>query len=145
MAVGTLLFMKDATIKLKIAAGALTEFNMETSACHIEVSAGDEVSYPTLDGGVGTQVGPETYSLVIKAAQNYSAEGLARFLWDNNGAVLDFDYNAHGKTAVKSATTPAVTGQVRAIPGNYGGEVGTFAEIEVKLPCIAKPVLDLTP
>jgi hypothetical protein len=145
MAVGTLLFMKDATLKLKLSAGSLIEFNMETASAHIEVTPGDEVTYPTLDGGVGSNVGPESYALVIKAAQNYSAEGLARFLWDNNGAVLDFDYNAHGKTAVKSTTTPAVTGQVRAVPGNYGGEVGTFAEIEVKLPCIAKPVLDTTP
>lgn len=145
MAAGALLFVKDASLKLKLAAGSLIEFNMETASAHIEVSPGDTVEYPTLDGGVASNVGPESYSLVIRAAQNYSAEGLARFLWDNGGAILDFDYQAHGKTAVKSAATPAVTGQVRAVPGNYGGEVGTFAEIEVTLPCIAKPVLDTTP
>src|SRR5262245_57990810 len=145
MTAGALLFMKDATLKLKIPAGSLTEFNLETASCHIEVTPGDEQKYPTLDGGVSSQVGPESYALVIRAAQNYSAAGLARFLWDNNGAILDFDYNAHGKTAVKSTETPAVTGQVRAVPGAYGGEVGTFAEIEVTLPCIAKPVLDTTP
>ena len=43
-----------------------------------------------------------------------------------------------------STTQPAVTGQVRLVAGNYGGEVATYAEIEVSLPCIQKPTLAST-
>jgi hypothetical protein len=141
-----ILFMKDAAIKFKLAGvGTLVEYNTQVASAEIEVSPGDEVSYPTLDGNVAKNVGPPSYSLVLRAGQDYTATGLAKFLWDNEGALLDFTYQAHGKTAVESATTPSVTGQCRAVPGAYGGEVGTFAEIEVSLPCAAKPVLDVTP
>jgi hypothetical protein len=88
-------------------------------------------------------VGPPSYNLVLKAIADWSATGFARFLWDNEGVSLDFEYQAHGVGVTTSTTLPKVTGTCRAIPGNYGGEVGTFAEIEVSLPCTAKPVLVL--
>jgi hypothetical protein len=138
-------YVKTVTLKLKTTAGSFVEYNGNLASAHIEVSPGDQTDYPTLDGGVSSEVGSSTYALVLRGSQDYSATGLARFLWDNEGAVLDFDYNMHGLAAVKSATTPAVTGQVRAVAGAYGGEVNTFAEIEITLPCIAKPVLDTTP
>lgn len=141
-----IMFMKDANIKLKLAAsGTLVEYNAQVASCEIEVSPGDEVQYPTLDGNVAANVGPPSYALVIRAGQDYSATGLARFLWDNEGELLDFDYQAHGAGVAESASTPKVTGQCRAVPGAYGGEVGTFAEIEVSLPCSAKPTLDVAP
>lgn len=141
-----ILFMKDAAIKFKLAgAGTLTEYNTQVASAEIEVSPGDEVAYPTLDGNVAHNVGAPSYALVIRAGQDYTATGLAKFLWDNEGALLDFTYQAHGKSVAESAATPSVTGQCRAVPGAYGGEVGTFAEIEVSLPCAAKPVLDVTP
>lgn len=141
-----ILFMKDASLKMKVLAiGSLVEYNSQVQSCEVEVSPGDEATYPTLDGNVANNVGAPTYSLVITAGQDWTATGLARFLFDNEGAVLEFEYQAHGKTQVAGAGTPIVTGQCRAIPGNYGGEVGTWAEIEVSLPCLAKPLLDVTP
>ena len=141
----TILFMKDAAIKLKIAgAGSLVEYNGQVASAEVEVSPGDEVQYPTLDGNVASNVGPPSYALVLRAGQNWSTEGLASFLWENEGELLDFEYQAHGKTVAESADTPKVVGQCRAVPGSYGGEVGTFAEIEVSLPCAAKPTLDST-
>jgi hypothetical protein len=107
----------------------------------VEVQPGDDAAYPTLDGNVAVNVGPPTYALVIKAASDWAAAGLARFLWDNEGVSLDFEYQAHGASVTTSTTLPKVTGTCRSIPGNYGGEVGTFPEIEVSLPCTAKPVL----
>jgi len=141
-----ILFMKDAAIKFKLAgAGTLTEYNTQVASAEIEVSPGDEVQYPTLDGNVAANIGPPSYALVLRAGQDYSTTGLAKFLWDNEGALLDFEYQAHGKATAESATTPKVVGQCRAVPGAYGGEVGTFAEIEVSLPCAAKPTLDSAP
>ena len=142
----SILFMKDANVKLKLAgAGTLTEYNSQVASAEIEVSPGDEVQYPTLDGNVASNVGPPSYALVLRAGQDYSTTGLAKFLWDNEGELLDFEYQAHGAGTAESATTPKVVGQCRAVPGAYGGEVGTFAEIEVSLPCAAKPTLDSTP
>lgn len=137
----TILFMKDVTLTLKVGAGVAAEFNGDCSNAAIEVTPGDEVQYPTLDGEVASNVGPASYALAITAGQDWSATGLARFLWDNDGATADFVYNAHGKDAVPTAGTPAVQGQCRLVAGSYGGEVGTFAEIEVSLPCLARPEL----
>lgn len=141
----SIMFMKDADIKLVVAGGSLVQYNTQVASAEIEVSPGDEVQYPTLDGNVASNVGPPSYALVLRAGQDWSATGLARFLWENEGDLLDFEYQAHGAGVAEATGTPKVTGQCRAVPGNYGGEVGTFAEIEVTLPCAAKPTLDSTP
>lgn len=141
-----ILFMKDASIKLKVTGGGtLVEYNAQVQSCQIEVEPGDDQSYPTLDGNVARNVGSESYALVINAGQDWSTTGLARFLFDNARATLDFEYQAHGAAVAEGPATPKVVGQCKAIPGAYGGEAGTFAEIEVSLPCLAKPTLDVTP
>jgi hypothetical protein len=137
----TILFMKTALFTLTISGGTAAPFQGDAADVHVEVAAGDTVDYPTLDGNVASNAEPETYALVMRAGQDYSATGLARFLWDNKGAVADLVLNAHGQTATNTADTPAVTGQVTLIPVQYGGEVGTFAEFEVTLPFISTPVL----
>ena len=137
----TILFMKTAKFTLAIAAAPGVEFQGDAADVHVEVTAGDTVDYPTLDGNVASNAEPETYALVMRAGQDYSATGLARFLWDNKGAIADVVLNAHGQTAANTADTPAVTGQVTLIPVQYGGEVGTFAEFEVTLPFVATPIL----
>jgi len=132
--------MKTALFTLDVA-GTDTPFQGDAADVHVEVSAGDVVEYPTLDGNVASNSEPETYALVMRAGQDYSSTGLARFLWDNAGEIADITLNAHGQTALPTAETPAVTGQVKLVPVAYGGEVGTFAEFEITLPFIAKPVL----
>jgi hypothetical protein len=136
--------MKTAKFTLTVPAttGTAAEFQGDAADVHVEVEAGDVVEYPTLDGNVASNVEAETYSLVMRAGQDYGPTGLARFLWDNAGEIADVVLNAHGSTAVASDTTPEVTGQVTLIPVTYGGEVSTFAEFEVTLPFLAKPVLD---
>jgi hypothetical protein len=135
--------MKTAKFTLTIVdpAGAAVEFQGDAADVHVEVEAGDVVTYPTLDGAVASNAEPETYSLVMRAGQDYTSTGLARFLWDNKGAVADVVLNAFGQTAAATADTPEVTGQVTLIPVAYGGEVGTFAEFEVTLPFITTPTL----
>jgi hypothetical protein len=143
--VATILFMKTALFSLKVGAGTAQEFQGDAADVHVEVSAGDVIEYPTLDGNVASNSSPESYALVMRAGQDYTATGLARFLWDNANQTADVVINAHGQTAVAGPNTPAVTGQVKLVPVAYGGEVGTFAEFEVTLPFLAKPVLDIAP
>lgn len=138
----TILFMKTALFTLKVGAGTAQPFQGDAADVHVEVSAGDVVEYPTLDGNVASNTEPESYALVMRAGQDYTATGLARFLWDNANATADVEVNAHGMTAAAGPSTPSVKGQVKLIPVAYGGEVGTFAEFEVTLPFLAKPVLD---
>lgn len=137
--------MKTALFTLKVGAGPLQTVQGNAADVHVEVSPGDTVEYPTLDGNVAANTEPESYALVMRCGQDYSATGLARFMWDNAGATADVVLNAHGQAAVAGTATPAVTGQVKLVPVAYGGEVGTFAEFEVTLPFLAKPVLDITP
>lgn len=138
----TILFMKTALFTLTLTPpGDEAPFQGDAADVHVEVSAGDTVDYPTLDGNVASNAEPETYALVMRAGQDYSATGLARFLWDNKGKTADVTLNAHGQTALPTAATPAVKGQVTLIPVQYGGEVGTFAEFEVTLPFVTTPEL----
>lgn len=141
----TVLFLKTALFTLKAGAAAAVPFQGEAADVHVEVTAGDTVDYPTLDGNVQSNTEAETYALVLRAGQVYGTGGLARYLWDHKGEVLHVVLNAHGQTATAGPTTPAIEGDVTAIPVQYGGEVSTFAEFEVTLPFVSTPVLDITP
>jgi hypothetical protein len=144
LTVATILFIKTAKFTLGLA-GTDKQFEGDAADVHVEVEAGETVDYPTLDGNVASNSAPETYSLVMRAGQDYSSTGLARFLWDNAGEVATIALNAHGMGVAASAETPEVQGTVKLIPVQYGGEVSTFAEFEVTLPFTAKPVLATTP
>jgi len=138
----TLLFMKSALVTMSVDAGTPIEFQGNLQDVHVEVTPGDVVDYPTLDGEVASNVGKESYALVMSGAQDYSATGLARFLWENKGKVATVVVNAHGQTATATDDTPAVEGTVTLVPVTYGGEVETFAEFDVTLPFTAEPVLN---
>ena len=137
----TLLFMRNAVLTIKIGAGAAADFQGQVSTAAVEVEAGDTVTYPVLDGTVPSNVGPPTYALHIVAAQDWTAtSGLANVLWNNDGATATFWLNAYG-VSTASASQPAVTGTVTLVAPTYGGEVQTYAELDVTLPCQAKPTL----
>lgn len=138
----TLLFMKSALVSLMVGAGPAVEYQGNLQDVHIEVTPGDVVDYPTLDGEVASNVGKESYALVMAGAQDYSATGLARFLWENKGQIATVIVNAHGQTATATDDTPSVEGTVTLVPVTYGGEVETFAEFEVTLPFTAEPALN---
>lgn len=137
---GTPLYMRDVTLKLKLTAGTYAEFNCDLHTAEVVPTAGDEVQYSTLcPTGSYSSVGKTTYALHIVAVQRWAADGLATFLWDNDGELADFQYQAHGASTVPGADVPGMAGQVRLIAGNYGGEVDAFAELDVTLPCTTKP------
>jgi hypothetical protein len=141
---GSPLFMRDVTLTLKVIGGAGTraEFNCDLHTAEIVPSPGDDVTYQTLcPGGTHSQVGASTYALHVVAAQQWAADGLATFLWTNEGKQAEFQYQAHGVGVAPSPAAPGMTGVVRLIAGNYGGEADTYAELDVTLPCETKPTM----
>jgi hypothetical protein len=140
---GVPLFMRDVTLKLRLssdAVGPRAEYNCDLSTAEIIPAPGDEVSYSTLcPSGSYSSIGKTTYALHIVAAQRWAVDGLAAFLWDHDGELATFQYQAHGATTAPAADVPGMAGEVRLIAGAYGGEVDTYAELDVTLPCTSKP------
>jgi len=143
---GTPLFMRDVTLTLKLLTppgGTRVEYNCDVHTAEIVPTAGDDVSYSTLcPSGSYSSRGKTTYALHIVAAQRWDATapgGLAVFLWDHDGELAEFQYQAHGAAVAPSATAPGMTGTVMLVAGNYGGEVDSYAELDVEFPCQSKP------
>jgi hypothetical protein len=138
---GTPLFMRDVTLTLKLVSGGTrVAYQCDVHTAEIVPEPGDEVTYSTLcAAGSYSSIGKTTYGLHVVAAQRWATDGLATFLWDHDGELADFQYQAHGDGVTPTADLPGMTGQVRLIAGNYGGEVDTYAELDVTLPCSSKP------
>lgn len=142
---GSPLFMRDVTLTLKLTAGTRQEFNCDIHTAEIVPTPGDEVTYSTLcPDGSYSNVGKTTYALHLVAVQRWAADGLATFLWNNDGDEAEFQYQAHGDDAAPSADQPGMSGTVRLVAGAYGGEADTWAELDVTLPCIGKPTMHST-
>lgn len=138
---GSPLFMRDVKLTLKlVSGGTYAEYNCDVSTAEVVPTPGDEVQYATLcASGSYSSIGKTTYALHVVAVQRWAADGLANFLWDNDGALATFQYQAHGSTTVPTADSPGMTGEVRLVAGAYGGEVNNYAELDVTLPCSQKP------
>jgi hypothetical protein len=138
---GSPLFMRDVELSLKLVSGGTkVEYQCDISTAEIVPTAGDEVTYSTLCvSGSYSSVGKTTYALHVVAVQRWAADGLAAFLWDHDGELATFQYQAHGDGVTPTADLPGMAGEVRLIAGNYGGEVDTYAELDVTLPCSSKP------
>lgn len=142
----TPLFMRDVELRLALVTagvpGTPVEYNCDVHTAEIVPSAGDEVTYQTLCAeGTYSAIGKTTYALHIVAAQRWAADGLAAFLWNNDGAEATFEYQAHGDGVTPTADLPGMSGSVRLVAGNYGGEADTYAELDVTLPCTVKPTM----
>lgn len=137
------LFMRDVTLTLKASGGSTRDpFQCDLSTAEIVPEPGDEVTYNTLCAeGSYQSVGRTTYALHLVAAQRWAADGLARFLWEHDGELAEFQYQAHGDGVTPTADLPGMAGEVRLVAGTYGGEVDTFAELDVTLPCSSKPTM----
>jgi hypothetical protein len=137
--------MRDVSLTLKLVggAGSRAEYNCDAHLAEIVPTAGDEVTYVTLcEDGTHSQIGATTYALHIVAAQDWSTTGLARFLWENDGAEAEFQYQAHGSDVLPpTAAMPGMAGLCRLVAGAYGGEAEAYAELDVTMPCTSKPTL----
>jgi len=137
------LFMRDVSLTLKLLTppgGTRIEFNCDAHLAEIVPTPGDDVSYATLcPSGSYSSRGKTTYALHIVAAQRWDSTGLSLFLWDHDGEDAEFQYQAHGAGLTPSATVPGMSGTVKLVAGPYGGEVDSYAELDVTLPCASKP------
>ena len=99
------LFMRDVTLKLSlVSAGTYVEYNCDVSYGRDRPGPGDVVEYSTLcpEGSYSSR-GKTTYALHVVAAQRWdAADGLAAFLWDHDGELAKFQYQAHGDGVVPS-------------------------------------------
>ena len=142
---GTPLFMRDVELTLTLVgppAGTAASYACDVTAATIETSPGDEVTVQTLCAdGTHTSISKSTYALHLVATQQWAADGLAAFLWQHEGELATFTYQAHGDDVVPSADAPGMMGEVRLVAGNYGGEADTYAELDVTLPCSGKPTM----
>ena len=141
------LFMKDASVKFTFGTpGTETEFNCEVHTVEIVATPGDDVTYRTLcPTGTYTQKGASTYVLHLVGVQDWSADGLARMLWDHAGETAGFVAQAHGESVAIGADTPGFEGTIVVVEANYGGEADTWAEIDVELACTTRPTLITAP
>lgn len=140
------LFIKDAMVKFVIPPGpysGATEYNCSVKTAELVTTPGDITQYATLCDTIQQQ-GPSTYAIHLVGVQDWATGGLSLFLWTNAGATARCIVNAHGKSAAYAATTPGIDATVVLSEGSYGGEVATWAEFEVELPCTARPSLATT-
>jgi hypothetical protein len=137
------LFLRDVYLTLKIGAGSAAEFQMFAKVAKLQVTAGDIVTVATLSSdGQFSSVGSPSYALILEGVQDWTATGLSTFLWTNDGAVADFELNVASEgTTTPTTGAPSMEGQVTLVAGDYGGEVNTYGEMSLELPCVAKPVL----
>lgn len=143
---GNPLFMRDVSLQLTIGAEPALEVNCDVHTVEVAVEPGDVVTYQTLcaDGSF-SEPGRSSYALHITAAQDWSATGLARVLWEHEGESATFRYQAHGSDVAgadaPSDAAPGMMGELTIVAPTYGGEADTFAELDVTLPCSSKPEL----
>jgi hypothetical protein len=142
--VAPIIYMADAALTLKLAAGTAAEYNGHATTAEVLPTAGETVSTTTLDGVKHQRQGAPSFALHVVGHQDYSATGLARFLWDHSGELATFTLQAHGATVAASPSTPILAGEVVLVEGAYGGEVDTYPQIDVTLLCTSKPAWDET-
>lgn len=146
MAAAPIVFMSDCVLTLDVtgATAALTAGSVnQVSTAEVIATAGNEAVFTPLDPtGVIKRVGATSYSLHLVAGQDWrTPEGLARYLFDNDGAEATFTLTEYG-SATATADTPGITGLVRLVAPSYGGTSEAFAVLDVTLPVTGgKPTL----
>jgi hypothetical protein len=103
------------------------------------------IEYATLcPEGSFTALGKESFQVEVTAIQDWSADGLTRFLWVNAGKASTMTFQPGGALAV-GADNPAWVCEVTLPRPPVGGDVNTFAEAELIFPVTGTPTLDVAP
>jgi hypothetical protein len=115
--------------------------------CHVsavEIQPEQEViTYNTLcPDGSFSKLGRESFQAVVTAVQDWSADGLTRFCWENAGKEATMRFSPTGEAP--TADTPTWECAVTIPRPNVGGEVNTFAVSEMTFPIAGVPTLDVT-
>ncbi len=139
---GNIIFLSNASVLMRLgteSASANREYNGTCNAATVEVTAGDENTVVTLDGVRHTRVGVSGYALHLAYFQDWTGSGLSQFLFNNEGLAATVAVKA--TTDPLDTNHPQIEGTVILVAGNYGGEAETWAEGDVVLPFVQKPVL----
>lgn len=119
-----------------------TEFEYECHVSAVTITPSQEViEYATLcPDGSFTALGKESFQVDVTAVQDWTADGLCRFLWENAGLESTMEFQPRGLTP-PGADNPKWTAVVTLPRPPVGGEVNTFAEAELVFPVKGVPAL----
>jgi hypothetical protein len=125
------------TIKLTIGEEATAkDYACEVAEVVIADEAGDQQTYNVLCPDTSyVTTAPNSATISIRGLQEWES-GLASFLWENVGSEAAFVYAPYGNDAA-SASQPHFTGTMLiSYRPQVGGEVGSYAEVDVEYPII---------
>lgn len=140
--------MNGVSLTLSLAGGTPVEYKCQLNQAQLTPGTGGggggstyETFCATFDSG---GAGNSTWTLDLGGFQAFAdVEDLSLFLFDNEGALLDFVLTPLGGTV--SATNPAFSGQVTAAPTAIGGTANQYATYTISLPVQGKPVKEIGP
>lgn len=128
------LFMKDATFTV-----AATDYAGQLSSVKIVPNSSPVDWHGLTPDSAFSEASAPTYSLEVTYAQDFEdPTSWANLLYDQEGDTVPVTFKP------KAGGTVTWTVNVNLIPGDIGGDVGTFAESTVTLGC-DKPVKSVTP
>ena len=130
-----LLVVKDGTLKLTLPGTLPTEVDCECQITEMTVQVTPTLKTATTVCSVAQVPGISTYVLHLVGVQDYTDTGISTFLWENEGALVDF------VMVPSAAADPSVTGKCFLVAGNFGGVAGEIAVFTADCPCEGKPVV----
>lgn len=121
------------------------DFSLDVVSARLAHVPGAIQTVKTLDGTKHQDTEGGTWQIELTCVLDWDSvrPGLARFLFDNDGATMAFTLK--DDTSANSTGKPLMTGNLVCVPIPYGGEGNVFATAEVVLPVDGTPVPDSTP
>ena len=111
----------------------IAEFGDDDYRQHLDqvqfVPSSSTASWTGLGLNTFTDVATATWTVNLSGAQDWSATGLSRFLFEHEGEEVDFTFRP------RSGEGPSFTTTVRITPGAIGGSVNQVAPFSVSLGC----------
>lgn len=120
--------MKNALISF----GA-TEYGNQCKEVRLVPDQPHQVYKTLVPDGAAVDVDSATWTLTVKGLQINATGGLADYLSDNAGTEVELLFEP--KRGGRKATVT-----VMAKFTEFGGETGSWAEVDLQLPCVGSPV-----
>ena len=111
-------------VEVKFTVGT-TEYTEHVTSAKFVKTDQPEASFRDLGGVTHKRVGKPARALQLNLIQDWTATGLARMFWENEGDVVAVSYED---------TTGSFAANVVIVSPDPGGESGTFAQDTLTLP-----------
>jgi hypothetical protein len=122
---------------------AYKEYECHVSAVTIE-SDQEVLTHETLcPEGSFSALGKESFSVVVTAVQDWTADGLTRFLWENAGKAAKLRFTPGGNTPPTVEAPMFICDVVLPRP-DVGGEINTYATTEITFAVTGVPLIQTT-